>query len=437
MSRFRLAILVPALALLLVFALLWLVRIGGQPAAAVPAAATPALQPPPEPAPATSAPLPAPTPTPAPPPAAPVPAPEPAPSNADAAAPNAVASDAVASDAVALDAVAIVNGVAITPEDFSQLRAIDAVMAEIAGQPPSSAALLLEQWVNGELVWQQAAAANFAPADAALALDNFLARVGRTREELTAALDAAQVAPASFAAYWRRLMDVEQFGRAAAEAQGVSTAAYVQALQQAARISFGPAATAIFVAPTAVAPAPAATASLDPQSSAGDAAGVTTAGSAADTAAAPGVRGVETGMVAPAFVLEALNSPSPTLALDDLRGQPTVLIFWTTWCPYCLRQTPVMVEAYPRAAEAGIQFVGIDVQEDRNTVATYLAQHQIAYPILLDEQGSIAAQYAVQGYPTTYFLDSEGRIVARNVGALTGEQLNSYMLMLGPPGQGP
>lgn len=427
MSRFRLAILVPALALLLVFALLWLVRIGGQPAAAVPAAATPALQPPPEPAPATSAPLPAPTPTPAPPPAAPVPAPEPAPSNADAAAPN----------AVALDAVAIVNGVAITPEDFSQLRAIDAVMAEIAGQPPSSAALLLEQWVNGELVWQQAAAANFAPADAALALDNFLARVGRTREELTAALDAAQVAPASFAAYWQRLIDVEQFGRAAAEAQGVSTAAYVQALQQAARISFGPAATAIFVASAAVAPAPAATASLDPQSSAGDAAGVTTAGSAADTAAAPGVRGVETGMVAPAFVLEALNSPSPTLALDDLRGQPTVLIFWTTWCPYCLRQTPVMVEAYPRAAEAGIQFVGIDVQEDRNTVATYLAQHQIAYPILLDEQGSIAAQYAVQGYPTTYFLDSEGRIVARNVGALTGEQLNSYMQMLGPPGQGP
>jgi cytochrome c biogenesis protein CcmG/thiol:disulfide interchange protein DsbE len=142
-------------------------------------------------------------------------------------------------------------------------------------------------------------------------------------------------------------------------------------------------------------------------------------------------------MLAPEFVLGALNTVAPTLSLAELQGRPAVLVFWTTWCPYCLRQTPVMVEAYPRAAEAGIQFVGIDVQEDRNTVATYLAQHLIEYPILLDEQGSIAAQYAVQGYPTTYFLDSDGRIVARNVGALTGEQLNTYLQLLGPPGPGP
>jgi thiol-disulfide isomerase/thioredoxin len=141
-------------------------------------------------------------------------------------------------------------------------------------------------------------------------------------------------------------------------------------------------------------------------------------------------------MLAPEFALGAFNVVSPTLSLAELQGRPAVLVFWTTWCPYCLRQTPVMVEAYPRAAEAGIQFVGIDVQEERNTVATYLAQHQIEYPILLDEQGSIAAQYAVQGYPTTYFLDSDGRIVARNVGALTGEQLNTYLQTVGPPGTG-
>ncbi len=142
-------------------------------------------------------------------------------------------------------------------------------------------------------------------------------------------------------------------------------------------------------------------------------------------------------MLAPEFVLATMADDASSLALDDLRGQPTVLSFWTTWCPYCLRQTPVMVEAFARVADEGIQFVGIDVQEDRNTVATYLAQHQIEYPILLDEQGSIAAQYAVQGYPTTYFLDSDNRIVARNMGALTGEQLNTYLQMLSPPGQGP
>ena len=151
----------------------------------------------------------------------------------------------------------------------------------------------------------------------------------------------------------------------------------------------------------------------------------------------PEQRGVEVGMLAPEFVLATMADDAPRLALSDLRGRPTVLSFWTTWCPYCLRQTPVMVEAHARVAAQGIQFVGIDVQEDRNSVATYVAQHQIEYPILLDEQGVIAAQYAVQGYPTTYFLDSDNRIVARNIGALTGEQLNTYLKMLSPFGQGP
>ena len=142
-------------------------------------------------------------------------------------------------------------------------------------------------------------------------------------------------------------------------------------------------------------------------------------------------------MLAPEFVLNTVNTISPTLTLADLQGKPAVLSFWTTWCPYCLRQTPVMVAAYSGVAAQGIEFVGIDVKEERSTVETYLAQHGIQYPILLDEDGAISAQYAVQGYPTTYFLDSTGRIVARNIGALTEEQLNTYLQMLVLSAQGP
>jgi cytochrome c biogenesis protein CcmG/thiol:disulfide interchange protein DsbE len=344
----------------------------------------------------------------------------------------------------------IVNGVALTLEEFGQLRAIDATMAGLAGHTPSAPGLLLEQWINGELARQQAAQMASAPVDSVDALDAFLARTGRSRADLDAALAAAQVTPAAFDDYWQRLILADQFVRAAAAAQGLAAADVVRSLQQAARISFGTAASSLFATPVAAAagdtPAADASAATPPAAAdaptadarAADAATVAAATSAATPATTPAaVRGIETGMLAPEFALGALNVVSPTLSLAELQGKPAVLVFWTTWCPYCLRQTPLMVEAYPRAAEAGIQFVGIDVQEERNTVATYLAQHQIDYPILLDEQGSIAAQYAVQGYPTTYFLDSDGRIVARNVGALTGEQLNTYLQMLGSPGPGP
>ena len=63
----------------------------------------------------------------------------------------------------------------------------------------------------------------------------------------------------------------------------------------------------------------------------------------------------------------------------------------------------------------------------------YASEHAIPYPILLDEAGDVAAAYAVQGYPTTYFLDRDGRIVARHIGALTDAQLNDYLEMLRPP----
>jgi hypothetical protein len=65
-------------------------------------------------------------------------------------------------------------------------------------------------------------------------------------------------------------------------------------------------------------------------------------------------------------------------------------------------------------------------------VTPYLAEHAIEYPVLLDRDGATAGAYAVQGYPTTYFLDNSARIVARHVGALTEEQLNNYLHMLRP-----
>jgi peroxiredoxin len=406
----------------MVFTLLWLVQVGNQPATALPAAVP------------TAAPT-------AGPPLATPPGPLASPTVA-AAVPTVTAVAASAAPATPTaelppDALAIVNGVALTLADFTQLRTIDAIMAGLAGQATSAPGALVEQWVNGELVWQQATAAGFAGAEASAALAGLLARVGRTQDELDAALAAAQVAPAAFAAYWQRLITADQFAQTAAAAQGVTAGDYVRTLQQVARISFGPGATALFAPPETATPA-----ATGPTPAVENVVAATPTLAAAALEVTPEVtpetvRGVETGMLAPEFVLSTVNIVSPTLALADLQGKPTVLSFWTTWCPYCLRQTPVMVEAYPRAAEAGIQFVGIDVQEDRNTVATYLAQHQIEYPILLDEQGSIAAQYAVQGYPTTYFLDSDGRIVARNVGALTREQLNTYLQMLGPPGPGP
>jgi peroxiredoxin len=89
-----------------------------------------------------------------------------------------------------------------------------------------------------------------------------------------------------------------------------------------------------------------------------------------------------------------------------------------------------MVDAHRRWESLGVQFVGINVRENSDPVDTYVTQHGITYPILLDVDGAVAAEYAIQGFPTTYFLDANLRIVARQVGALTSEQLDAYLRAL-------
>lgn len=426
MARFKFVALAPLIAVFLVLGLLWLVRTGAtsEPAPPIAGQRQPVALP-------TATAL-----------AVPTPAPEPVVvvSPEIAASAETTAADSAATAPAAPDAAAIVNGVVLAPAGFEQLLAIDAVMAGLANQASSPPAAILEQWVNGELVWQRAAEGGLPAVDADGTLDDFLARVGRRRTELDDALAAAQVSPAVFADYWRRLVTVQQFAQDQAAAQQVDAGAYIQRLQQQARISFGPAAGALLAAPPSAQPVAVADAETEPEPAIAPAttetAVETTAETTAETASAEPPaeqRGVEVGMLAPEFVLATMADDAPSLALGDLRGQPTVLSFWTTWCPYCLRQTPLLVDAHGTWAAQGIQFVGVNVQEGRSTVAPYLTQHNIEYPVLLDEQGAVAAAYAIQGFPTTYFLDHENRIVARQVGALTADQLNTNIQMLISP----
>ena len=72
---------------------------------------------------------------------------------------------------------------------------------------------------------------------------------------------------------------------------------------------------------------------------------------------------------------------------------------------------------------SAVTVIGIDLQEDPETVEPFLRQFGISYRIGLDTDGRVASRYTVTGLPTTAFIDRAGILRDRVVGPLTFDGL--------------
>jgi len=326
-----------------------------------------------------------------------------------------------------------VNGVTLSVARFDQILAMDTALAALLGGESPTPRAALEQWINRTLLLQ--ASPNTESVDPQAPLTALLAQHNLSADDLVQALAAAGVDEPIFRDYFRELL----------QAQSASVNAILTDLQSAARISFGPRAAALFADETGQ-PV------LEPSAASADVAPTPTVESLAETITATVVaqaesptpappvvemRGTAPGLLAPDFSLSLLPTepsatPTQTVSFADLPGAPTLLSFWTTWCPYCRQQTPLLVDAYHRYANDGLRFLGIDVKEEASLVHTYVQNAQIPYPIALDFDGAVAEEFMVRGFPTTYFLDAEGRVVVRHVGQLTSELIEEYISRLLP-----
>jgi thiol-disulfide isomerase/thioredoxin len=123
----------------------------------------------------------------------------------------------------------------------------------------------------------------------------------------------------------------------------------------------------------------------------------------------------DAGHYAPDFTLQTLDGE--LLTLSGLRGQPVVLNFWATWCPPCRQEIPAL-EQVSREMRGDVIILGVDVQENADTVKGFIAEFDMTYPVVLDPSAEAAQAYRVRAYPTTYFIDDSGVIVRVFTGPL-------------------
>jgi cytochrome c biogenesis protein CcmG, thiol:disulfide interchange protein DsbE len=103
-------------------------------------------------------------------------------------------------------------------------------------------------------------------------------------------------------------------------------------------------------------------------------------------------------------------------SLEELKGRPVVLNFWSTWCGPCKQEHPLLLDAAKKSPD--IVFLGVVYSDEPDKVRRYLQKVGSAYPHLIDGDGRMAIDYGVTGVPETYFIDRSGKIVHKEGGAV-------------------
>lgn len=104
-------------------------------------------------------------------------------------------------------------------------------------------------------------------------------------------------------------------------------------------------------------------------------------------------------------------------ALADLQGGVVVLHFWATWCPPCLGEMAELQE-FLAAQDLNLTLLPLSADRSAETVKAFYAEHDLPFPVLLDERGAALRAFKGRGLPTTVVLDETGHEIARRGGVV-------------------
>jgi thiol-disulfide isomerase/thioredoxin len=125
----------------------------------------------------------------------------------------------------------------------------------------------------------------------------------------------------------------------------------------------------------------------------------------------------------PSFALASVRD-GKIVESDSFNGKVLLLTFFATWCPPCAEEVPVLVKLHKELADAGFSVIGLSVdQTGPASVAKFVKNRKINYPVLLAESRTTQDFGGVYGIPVAFLVNKSGNVVKKYTGYVQHEIL--------------
>ena len=128
-----------------------------------------------------------------------------------------------------------------------------------------------------------------------------------------------------------------------------------------------------------------------------------------ETAEKASMKVARIGEISPDWQLKNLKGND--VQLSEFRGQPVILVFWATWCPYCKKLLPGIQRLHQKYADQGLKIIAVNIREDWKP-HVYWRNHEYTFDAVL-EGDEVAKLYGISGTPGLVFLDPQGKYLTR------------------------
>ena len=138
--------------------------------------------------------------------------------------------------------------------------------------------------------------------------------------------------------------------------------------------------------------------------------------------------GLTKGDLAPDFTLTTLDGKK--VQLSELKGKKVIVNFWATWCPPCKAEMPHMQNFYEDFSdEENIEILAVNMtsEDKEESVQNFVQDYELTFPIPLDTEGVVRETYQVLRIPTSYMIDTKGRIQNKIEGPMDENMIKDFV----------